>query len=97
MIARSTSGNTHIDFKMFDFPFYNRPDLIKGIPFVRISPDSRKHAKIYVLVGMAIRPYLAVPQAASVLDVIGNQNPRKMEFIFKESIGINGIKGEITN
>lgn len=37
MIARFTSGNTHINFKMVDCPFHNRPDLIKGITLVRIS------------------------------------------------------------
>lgn len=62
MIARSMSSNIDIDFIMVDCPFNNRLDLIKGNSFVRISPDSRKLAKIYVFAGMEIWPYLAVLQ-----------------------------------
>ena len=52
VITRPAPGNTHIDFKVVDCPFHNRPDFIKGFPFVRIPLDSRKDAEIHVFVGI---------------------------------------------
>lgn len=52
MIACSASGNTHIDLKMVDCAFHNRPDFIEGVPFLCIPLDSWKHAEIHVFIGI---------------------------------------------
>lgn len=59
VIPRPAPGNTHIDFKVVDCPFHNRPDFIKGDPFVRIPLDSWKHAEIHVFIGIGGPAFLS--------------------------------------
>ena len=52
VIADPATSDTHVDFKVVDCPFHNRPDFIEGVPFICIPLDSGKHPEPHIAVGI---------------------------------------------
>ena len=45
-----SSGNTHVDFQVIDGTFHNSSDFVKGILFIGIPLNARKHAEIQIFI-----------------------------------------------
>ena len=56
MVARLPSGDTHIDLKVVDRTLYDRTDLIKGDPFLRVPLDSGEFAEVHVFISISGTP-----------------------------------------
>lgn len=52
MAAGLPSSNAHVDLKMVNGSFHNRPDFIEGVPIIGIPLDAGEHAEIHVFVSI---------------------------------------------